>query len=139
MPTAPKSAPSRRRARAIQKPFAGRLGHTPMTLDVKLIMAPVYAMLESSGFDWRQIPEDEFRIAVEIWKRDRIARGQWRVEWQSDGEAFLLAYAHSHRWKDEDVLDRFLVERQTRKPGDMTDAQRDAMGYTAWMEQDKCD
>lgn len=105
-----------------------------MTPDLKMAMVPVYAMLESAGFDWRQIPEDEFKIAVEIWRRDRIARGQWRVEWQSDGEAFLLAYAHSHHWNDEDVLDRFAEVKITRKPGDLSEAQMNAMTYEEYAQ-----
>lgn len=105
-----------------------------MTLEVRLAMKPVYEMLSAAGFDWERIPEEEFQIAVEIWRRDRIARGQWRVEWQSDGEAFMLAYAHSHRWKDEDILDLLAVAKRTRQPGDLTEAQLRSMTHEEWLE-----
>lgn len=105
-----------------------------MTLDVTLYMPPVRVLLQGNGVDAERIPRSAYKAAVDIWRRDRIARGQWRVEWQSDGEAFLLAYALSHRWDDPDVVDHLNATAVQRKPGDLTDAERDAMGHTKWME-----
>lgn len=105
-----------------------------MTAAVRLYMPPIYAAMEAAGINWRSIPEKEIAFAVDQWRRDRTARGLWRIEWQSDGEMFVMGYAKNHHWDDEETVDRMNREKIQRKPGDLTDAERDAMGYEKWLE-----
>lgn len=100
-----------------------------MTPDVVLAMAPVYELLAKHGIDWQAIPEREFAVAADIWRLDRISKGNWSVDWQADGRAFMLSYAQSRRWNDPDVIDRLTEEHRTLAPGSLTDAQYNAMTY----------
>ena len=131
----PKAAPARRRAKVLT---FQRKDHAPMTLETKLHMPPVYALLEQNGVDWRAIPEPEFAFVADIWRRDRISRGDWRVDWQSDGEGFMMAWAQTHRWWDPEVVDRIIDEYQRRgrrrNPKDLTEAQLQTMTHEEYLD-----
>lgn len=126
-----KDSPVRRRPKVLR--FLKK-DHRPMTPDTLLAVKPVYEALDAEGIDWRRIPEKEFAFVVRMWRRDRIAKGTWMVDWQSDGANYVVSYAKNHHWDDEEVVDRMNREKIQRKPGDLTDAERDAMGYEKWLE-----
>jgi hypothetical protein len=125
-----KVAPARRRGKVLTfvKP---KKGASYMTPETKLFMPPVYALLEGIGVPWRKIPEREFQLVVDIWRRDRISKGQWRQDWQPDGENFVLEYARNHRWNEFEVVAAMAEAEDT---GKLSEAQWAAMTHEEWLE-----
>lgn len=131
-----KTAPARRRGKVL--PFQKPKNSCQMTRETLLAMKPVYDLLKANGIDWQSIPESEFAIAAQIWRLNRISRGAWSVDWQADGQEFMLTYARNHRWYDPEVVEQMIDyerrSRLTRKPGDLTEAQMNSMTHEEWLE-----
>ena len=90
---------------------------SPLSPDFLVAAKPLKALLLKHGF--ANVPEDELALAVDAWRRDRIAKGQSRADWQADAEGYVLAWANNH-WREKE------------KPGGSVDTLPD--NYHFWSE-----